>query len=82
MQKLDGDGMVFIHTGGTVVERTLGAGEVLHVDTGCIVSLQPSVDFDIVQASGIKTALFGGEGFFFATLLQVGNQKAMDGLRA
>jgi uncharacterized protein (TIGR00266 family) len=68
MQKLDGDGMVFIHAGGTVVERTLGAGEVLHVDTGCIVALQPSVDFDIVQAGGIKTALFGGEGFFFATL--------------
>jgi uncharacterized protein (TIGR00266 family) len=68
MQKLDGDGMVFIHAGGTVVERTLGAGEVLHVDTGCIVALQPSVDFDIQQAGGIKTALFGGEGFFFATL--------------
>jgi uncharacterized protein (TIGR00266 family) len=68
MQKLDGDGMVFIHAGGTLVERTLGAGEVLHVDTGCIVAIQPSVDFDIQQAGGIKTALFGGEGFFLATL--------------
>ncbi|MBW1721449.1 MAG: TIGR00266 family protein [Deltaproteobacteria bacterium] len=68
MQKLEGDGLVFLHAGGTVVERTLGAGEVLHVDTGCIVAFQPSVDFDIVQAGGIKTALFGGEGFFFATL--------------
>ena len=54
--------------GGTVVERTLGVGEVLHVDTGCVVAFQPSVDFDIQQAGGIKTALFGGEGFFFATL--------------
>ena len=68
MQKLDGDGMVFIHAGGTVVNRTLADGEVLHVDTGCIVALEPSVNFDIQQAGGIKTALFGGEGLFFATL--------------
>jgi uncharacterized protein (TIGR00266 family) len=68
MQKLDGDGMVFMHAGGTVVERTLQAGEVLHVDTGCIVALEPSVQFDIQQAGGIKSALFGGEGLFFATL--------------
>jgi len=51
-----------------VVERVLDAGEVLHVDTGCIVALEPSVRFDIQQAGGIKTALFGGEGLFFATL--------------
>jgi uncharacterized protein (TIGR00266 family) len=68
MQKLDGDGMVFMHAGGTVVERVLKSGEVLHVDTGCIVALEPSVRFDIQQAGGIKTALFGGEGLFFATL--------------
>jgi len=68
MQKLDGDGMVFVHAGGTVVERTLGAGEVLHVDTGCIVALEAGVQFDIQQAGGIKTALFGGEGLFLATL--------------
>lgn len=68
MQKLDGDGMVFMHAGGTVVERVLKAGEVLHVDTGCIVALEPGVRFDIQQAGGIKTALFGGEGLFFATL--------------
>ncbi len=68
MQKLDGDGMVFMHAGGTVVERTLAAGEILHVDTGCIVALEPSVQFDIQQAGGIKSALFGGEGLFFATL--------------
>ncbi len=68
MQKLDGDGLVFMHAGGTVAHRTLKAGEVLNVDTGCIVALEPSVQFDIQQAGGIKTALFGGEGLFFATL--------------
>lgn len=68
MQKLDGDGMVFMHAGGTVVEKQMDAGEILHVDTGCIVALEPSVQFDIQQAGGIKTALFGGEGLFFATL--------------
>jgi uncharacterized protein (TIGR00266 family) len=68
MQKLEGDGLVFMHAGGTVMERTLSAGEVLHVDTGCIVALEPGVQFDIEQAGGIKTALFGGEGLFFATL--------------
>ncbi len=68
MQKLEGDGVVFMHAGGTVVERELGPGEVLHVDTGCIVAFEPSVEFDIRQAGGIKTALFGGEGLFFARL--------------
>ncbi len=68
MQKLEGDGMVFMHAGGTVVSRTLNTGEVLHVDTGCIVALEPNVQFDIQQAGNIKTALFGGEGLFFATL--------------
>jgi uncharacterized protein (TIGR00266 family) len=68
MQKLDGDGQVFMHAGGTVVNRKLAAGEVLHVDTGCVVALESSVQFDIKQAGGIKTALFGGEGLFFATL--------------
>jgi uncharacterized protein (AIM24 family) len=68
MKKLDGDGMVFMHAGGTVVERRLEPGEVLHVDTGCVVALEPTVEFDIRQAGGIKTALFGGEGLFFARL--------------
>ena len=72
MQKLEGDGMVFMHAGGTVVERTLRPGETLHVDTGCIVALEPGVKFDIQQAGGIKTALFGGEGLFFATLVGPG----------
>jgi uncharacterized protein (TIGR00266 family) len=68
MQKLEGDGIVFVHAGGTVVERKLTAGEIVHVDTGCIVAFEPTVDFDIQQAGGIKTALFGGEGLFFAVL--------------
>jgi uncharacterized protein (TIGR00266 family) len=68
MQKLEGDGMVFMHAGGTVVSRNLDGGEVLHVDTGCIVALEPGVQFDIQQAGSVKTALFGGEGLFFATL--------------
>lgn len=68
MQKLEGDGMAFAHSGGTVIERTLAAGEVLRVDTGCVVAYTPSVDFDIQFVGGIKTALFGGEGLFFAVL--------------
>lgn len=68
MQKLEGDGMAFVHAGGTVVSRELAAGEVLHVDTGCVVAFEPTIDFDIQQAGGIKTSLFGGEGLFFATL--------------
>ena len=66
MQKLDGDGQVFLHAGGTVVERELKAGETLHVDTGCLVAMEQTVEFDIQQAGNIKTALFGGEGLFFA----------------
>lgn len=68
MQKLDGDGMAFIHAGGTLKEVTLAPGQGLRVDTGCVVAFQPSVDFDIQYAGKIKTALFGGEGLFFATL--------------
>ena len=68
MQRLDGDGMAFIHAGGTLLEKTLAPGERLRVDTGCVVAFQPSVDFDIQYAGKIKTALFGGEGLFFATL--------------
>ncbi|NVJ03011.1 TIGR00266 family protein [Myxococcus sp. AM001] len=68
MQRLQGDGLAFIHAGGTLHERTLGPGELLRVDTGCIVAFQPTVDYDIQMVSGIKTAFFGGEGLFFATL--------------
>ena len=68
MQRLTGDGWAFIHAGGTLLERTLKPGETIRVDTGCIVGFQPTVDYDIQMVSGIKTALFGGEGLFFATL--------------
>ena len=68
MQKLEGDGMTFIHAGGMLKEIELQAGEELHLDTGCLVAMQPHVHFDIEQAGGIKTGLFGGEGFFFAKL--------------
>jgi uncharacterized protein (TIGR00266 family) len=66
MQKLDGNGMAFVHAGGTVVKRELAAGQTLMVDTGCIVALTPSVNFEIQFVGKIKTALFGGEGLFFA----------------
>ena len=72
MQKLSGDGLVFIHAGGCVVERQLAAGEELHVDTGCVVALQNGVGFDVQSVGGIKSALFGGEGLFFARLVGPG----------
>jgi uncharacterized protein (TIGR00266 family) len=68
MQKLEGDGWVFVQMGGTVVERELRAGEVLHVDTGCLAAYTPSVDFDLVSAGSVKSMIFGGEGMFFAQL--------------
>jgi uncharacterized protein (TIGR00266 family) len=68
MQRLQGDGWAFLHAGGTMHERTLAPGELIRVDTGCIVALQPSVNYEIEYVGKIKTALFGGEGLFFATL--------------
>lgn len=68
MQKLEGDGLAFVHAGGTLLERTLSPNEMLRVDTGCLVALQPSVSYDIQFVGKIKTAFFGGEGLFFATL--------------
>jgi uncharacterized protein (TIGR00266 family) len=68
MQKLEGNGWAFVHAGGTLVERTLAPGETLRVDTGCVVAFQPQVDFDIQYVGKIKSAIFGGEGLFFATL--------------
>jgi uncharacterized protein (TIGR00266 family) len=68
MQKLEGDGWVFVQMGGTVVERELAAGEEIHVDTGCIAAFTPSVDFDLITAGGVKSIFFGGEGLFFARL--------------
>jgi uncharacterized protein (TIGR00266 family) len=68
MQRLQGDGWTFVHAGGTIQWRDLGPGELLRVDTGCVVAFQPTVNFDIQFVGKIKTALFGGEGLFFATL--------------
>ena len=68
MQKLEGDGWVFVQMGGTVVERILEDGEELHVDTGCVAAFTPSVDFDLVRAGGVRSVFFGGEGLFFARL--------------
>ena len=68
MQRLQGDGWAFMHAGGTITQRDLTMGEVLRVDTGCIVAFQPTVNFDIQFVGKIKTAIFGGEGLFFATL--------------
>jgi uncharacterized protein (TIGR00266 family) len=68
MQRLQGDGLTFVHAGGTLHPVDLAAGQTLRVDTGCLVALQPSVGYDIQFVGKIKTALFGGEGLFFATL--------------
>jgi uncharacterized protein (TIGR00266 family) len=68
MQKLEGDGWVFVQFGGMVIERTLAPGEQLHVDTGCVAAYTDTVDFDLIQAGGIKSMLFAGEGVFFAQL--------------
>jgi len=68
LQKLSGNGYSFIHAGGTVIKQKLGPGENLKVDTGCLVAFQDSVMYNIQMVSGIKTALLGGEGLFFAHL--------------
>jgi uncharacterized protein (TIGR00266 family) len=68
MQKIEGDGMAFVHAGGTIIERTLKPGEKLKVDTGCIVAFTSGVDYDIQFVGGIKKTIFGGEGLFFASL--------------
>ncbi|MGH8029853.1 MAG: TIGR00266 family protein [Arenimonas sp.] len=68
MQKLEGDGLVFVHAGGTIVERELGAGERIDVDTGCVVAMTQTVNFEVKPVGGVKSMLFGGEGVFLATL--------------
>jgi uncharacterized protein (TIGR00266 family) len=73
MQKLQGDGLAFVHAGGTLFERELAAGETIKVDTGCLVALLPSVKYDVEFVGGVKTALFGGEGLFFASLTGPGH---------
>jgi uncharacterized protein (TIGR00266 family) len=73
MQRLQGDGLCFAHAGGMIHELQLGPGETLRVDTGCLVALQPSVSYDIQFVGKVKTALFGGEGLFFASLTGPGH---------
>jgi uncharacterized protein (TIGR00266 family) len=68
MQRLQGDGWAFLNAGGTILERTLGPGELLRVDTGCLVAFVPGVSYDIEMVSGVRSILFGGEGLFFVTL--------------
>ncbi len=68
MQKLEGDGLAFVHAGGNIIERDLKPGELLKIDTGCIVAFTSGVDYDIQFVGGIKNTIFGGEGLFFATL--------------
>jgi uncharacterized protein (TIGR00266 family) len=68
LQKLTGDGLAFIHAGGTLLKKTLKNGERIRVDTGCIVAFEECVDYDIEFVGGLKTAFFGGEGLFFAAL--------------
>lgn len=68
MQKMEGDGMAFVHAGGTMAKKVLQPGEVLKVDTGCIVGFSQTVDYDIEFIGGIRNTIFGGEGLFFATL--------------
>ena len=68
LQRLTGDGIAFVHAGGTIHRRELAAGETLRLDTGCLVAFQPSIDYDIKMTGGIKNSIFGGEGLFLATL--------------
>jgi uncharacterized protein (TIGR00266 family) len=68
LQRLEGDGMAFVHAGGTIIQKDLSSGERLRVDTGCLVAFSPSVNYNIQFVGGFKNALFGGEGIFFATL--------------
>ena len=68
MQKLEGDGMAFLHAGGTIVEKELMLGEVLRIDTGCLVGFTRDVDYDIEMIKGVRNMVFGGEGLFYARL--------------
>lgn len=68
MQRITGDGVAIVHAGGNMMQRDLAPGEVLKIDTGCLVALQPTVNYDIQLVGGVKNTLFGGEGLFFATL--------------
>ncbi|MGL4849186.1 MAG: TIGR00266 family protein [Clostridium sp.] len=73
LQKLEGDGLAFIHAGGTIVKKSLMAGQTLKVDTGCLVAMSREINYDIQYVGGIKNSLFGGEGIFFATVTGPGD---------
>ena len=73
LQKLEGDGLSFMHAGGVVVKKTLAAGETMRLDTGCLVAFEQQVNYDIQMVRGVKTALFGGEGLFYAAMTGPGN---------
>lgn len=68
LQKLEGDGLAFVHAGGHVIAKDLAAGQTMRIDTGCLVAFEPQINYDIQFVGGVKTVLFGGEGLFFATL--------------
>jgi len=72
LQRLFGDGMAFVHAGGTIIKKELQVGETLRVDTGCLVAFAPSVQYDVQFVGGFKNALFGGEGLFFTQLVGPG----------
>jgi uncharacterized protein (TIGR00266 family) len=73
LQRLQGDGLAFIHAGGAIYQRTLAPGEVIRVDTGCVVAFQSTIDYDVQYVGKIKSAVFGGEGLFFVTLTGPGH---------
>ncbi|KJR96804.1 MAG: hypothetical protein VR65_27020 [Desulfobulbaceae bacterium BRH_c16a] len=73
MQKLEGDGRIFVHAGGTIIQKDLQPGETLRVDTGCLVAITKNINYDIEFVGGVKSAIFGGEGFFFATITGPGH---------
>ncbi len=73
MQKLEGEGKIFVHAGGTIIQKDLQVGEKLRIDTGCLVAMTKDTHYDIEFVGGVKSALFGGEGFFFATITGPGH---------
>jgi len=73
MQKLEGDGLAFVHAGGTITKRSMALREVLKIDTGCLVAFTKDIDYDIEYVGGIKNTLFGGEGVFYAKLTGPGD---------
>ena len=68
MQRLEGDGLAFLHAGGTIIKKDLAPGQMMKIDTGCLVAMTSSVDYDVQFVGNVKSAIFGGEGLFFATL--------------